>query len=964
MREVRWGPAHARRRRAVGGGHRRSTSPTSRCPTRGMWERRFVLAPLADLAPDLATPAEVAGSGGRGAALASAPRATLRRPDERTGERHDPRPHHRTRPGGRRRWPPRSSRAGWDVLPTLGRGDDLGRRGRRHRPRADRHPRPRHRRGGRTPIEPVERTVVAHVSGSAGLHPLRPAPAPGGAAPARRAARCRAGRRAPGRARGSGWPRTATRWSPRSWPASGAGSCTSPRPEWARYHAAAVIASNHLVALLGPGRAGGGQRRRAGGGVPRPGARQPRRRRRPRAARRAHRTGPPRRHRHRRAPPRRPAARGAPGLRGHGRGGRASCAADAPSPRSPTCATRLDAARAARAARRLRADDGLPPRRARLADGRRPSRAPTSWWRRSSSTRCSSGPPRTSTPTRATSPATRPSPSARASTSCSCPSGEEMYPDGAVRTSVTVAEVSEPLEGRARPTHFAGVATVVAKLFAIVGPVPRLLRREGLPAGRGRPPDGARPVDPRRRRRLPHRSASPTAWPCRAATPTSPPEERAAAPVVHAALQVGPAGHRRRRARSGQGASADGRPHRAPSRSPSSTTPRSSTPAPSRWSTRWPASSASWPRSGSARPASSTTSARASAVSTARSRVSRSARAADGLEAAGAAGGEQRRRAAATPRVRTGGREQERPTAGSARWTRRWRRVKAAAEPRLMHEPERARASRKATMASVIASTRTSRRICLRSGADRAEHADLARAAEHRHGQRVGQAEQPGGGGDDEDHVGEAEEPLELAEGPVLASTRASRRSGRSPRRRARRRCRRRGLGVHAVGSASTRNAWGRPAPKRVGVGGADDEPEPGADDGVGAGDLERLHARRWSRGAPCRRGRRPRPPRSRRGASTAPPARERGLGALVVAVDPREPGHVEVGGAGRSPVTSRRASRAHVPSVTCSTRSLWPKRTGVTAPRAVDRREAAADRRVEGAGRDRPARCRRSGGR
>jgi pantoate--beta-alanine ligase len=50
------------------------------------------------------------------------------------------------------------------------------------------------------------------------------------------------------------------------------------------------------------------------------------------------------------------------------------------------------------------------------------------------------------------------------------PSGEEMYPDGVVRTSVIVAEVSAPLEGEARPTHFAGVATVVAKLFAIVGP--------------------------------------------------------------------------------------------------------------------------------------------------------------------------------------------------------------------------------------------------------------------------------------------------------------------------------------------------------------------------------------------------------------------------------------------------------------------------------------------------------------
>ena len=50
------------------------------------------------------------------------------------------------------------------------------------------------------------------------------------------------------------------------------------------------------------------------------------------------------------------------------------------------------------------------------------------------------------------------------------PSGEEMYPDGVVRTSVIVAEVSAPLEGEARRTHFAGVATVVTKLFAIVGP--------------------------------------------------------------------------------------------------------------------------------------------------------------------------------------------------------------------------------------------------------------------------------------------------------------------------------------------------------------------------------------------------------------------------------------------------------------------------------------------------------------
>ena len=49
------------------------------------------------------------------------------------------------------------------------------------------------------------------------------------------------------------------------------------------------------------------------------------------------------------------------------------------------------------------------------------------------------------------------------------PAVEEMYPQP-VQTSVSVAGVSEGLEGDSRPTHFAGVATVVAKLFSIVGP--------------------------------------------------------------------------------------------------------------------------------------------------------------------------------------------------------------------------------------------------------------------------------------------------------------------------------------------------------------------------------------------------------------------------------------------------------------------------------------------------------------
>ena len=44
------------------------------------------------------------------------------------------------------------------------------------------------------------------------------------------------------------------------------------------------------------------------------------------------------------------------------------------------------------------------------------------------------------------------------------PTVAEMYPPGA-STTVTVAGVSEPLDGQARPTHFAGVATVVTKLL-------------------------------------------------------------------------------------------------------------------------------------------------------------------------------------------------------------------------------------------------------------------------------------------------------------------------------------------------------------------------------------------------------------------------------------------------------------------------------------------------------------------
>jgi pantoate--beta-alanine ligase len=118
------------------------------------------------------------------------------------------------------------------------------------------------------------------------------------------------------------------------------------------------------------------------------------------------------------------------------------------------------------------------------------------------------------------------------------PSGEEMYPEGAVRTTVSVAGVSEPLEGRARPTHFAGVATVVVKLFAIVGPcrayfgekdwqqvavVRQMVRDLSIPVDvvgcpTVREPDGLA-------------MSSRNAYLTR--------EERAAAPMVHATLQAG-----------------------------------------------------------------------------------------------------------------------------------------------------------------------------------------------------------------------------------------------------------------------------------------------------------------------------------------------------------------------------------------------------------------------------------------
>ncbi|NHZ71776.1 MAG: pantoate--beta-alanine ligase [Aquificales bacterium] len=49
------------------------------------------------------------------------------------------------------------------------------------------------------------------------------------------------------------------------------------------------------------------------------------------------------------------------------------------------------------------------------------------------------------------------------------PSDDVMYPEG-FQTVVNVEEVTKVLEGASRPTHFQGVATIVAKLFNIAQP--------------------------------------------------------------------------------------------------------------------------------------------------------------------------------------------------------------------------------------------------------------------------------------------------------------------------------------------------------------------------------------------------------------------------------------------------------------------------------------------------------------
>jgi pantoate--beta-alanine ligase len=119
------------------------------------------------------------------------------------------------------------------------------------------------------------------------------------------------------------------------------------------------------------------------------------------------------------------------------------------------------------------------------------------------------------------------------------PTVEEMYPRP-MATNVSVAGLSETLDGAARPGHFDGVATVVAKLLNIVGPCNAyfgLKDFQQLAVVRRMATDLALPVSivgcPTVRERdglaMSSRNSYLTA------------EERSAAPVVHRALQSGAA---------------------------------------------------------------------------------------------------------------------------------------------------------------------------------------------------------------------------------------------------------------------------------------------------------------------------------------------------------------------------------------------------------------------------------------
>jgi pantoate--beta-alanine ligase len=119
------------------------------------------------------------------------------------------------------------------------------------------------------------------------------------------------------------------------------------------------------------------------------------------------------------------------------------------------------------------------------------------------------------------------------------PAVEAMFPTE-VATTVHVAGLTEVLDGRARPTHFDGVATVVAKLFAMAGSCRAYFGEKDfqqLTVIRRMAADLSFPVDVVGCPTV--RAQDGLALSSRNAYLT--PEERAAAPVLHRALQAGAA---------------------------------------------------------------------------------------------------------------------------------------------------------------------------------------------------------------------------------------------------------------------------------------------------------------------------------------------------------------------------------------------------------------------------------------
>ncbi len=118
------------------------------------------------------------------------------------------------------------------------------------------------------------------------------------------------------------------------------------------------------------------------------------------------------------------------------------------------------------------------------------------------------------------------------------PPVEEMFPGGRSGTTITVASLSDGLDGASRPGHFDGVATVVARLFNLAGPCRAYFGEKDyqqLAVVRRMVDDLAVPVEVIGCRTV--RDADGVAWSSRNAYLSA--DERRAAPVLFRALEAG-----------------------------------------------------------------------------------------------------------------------------------------------------------------------------------------------------------------------------------------------------------------------------------------------------------------------------------------------------------------------------------------------------------------------------------------